>query len=71
MHFHRESKQFFYVLRGVLTMRSGSKSVAIPTGQAVVVEPPTPHQASNESGEPVDFLVISSPPSQGDRFDWR
>ena len=71
MHFHRQSKQLFYVLGGVLTMRAESKSVTIPAGEAVVVEPPTPHQASNESGEPVDFLVISSPPSHGDRFDCR
>lgn len=71
MHFHRESKQLFYVLRGLLTMRTESTSVTIPAGQAVIVEPPTPHQASNEAGEPVDFLVISSPPSHEDRFDGR
>jgi mannose-6-phosphate isomerase-like protein (cupin superfamily) len=68
MHFHRQSKQLFYVLGGVLTIGTESKSVTIPAGQAVVVEPPTPHQAGNESREPVDFLVVSSPPSHRDRF---
>ena len=58
MHCHRESKQLFYVLGSVLTMRTELKSVTIPVGQAVVVEPPTPHQASNESRKPVDFLVV-------------
>jgi quercetin dioxygenase-like cupin family protein len=62
MHFDRESKQLFYVLGGVLTMRTESKSVTIPAGQAVVVEPPAPHPASNESEKAVDFLVVSSPP---------
>jgi mannose-6-phosphate isomerase-like protein (cupin superfamily) len=67
-HYHRKSRQLFYVLRGQLTMQTGS-AVRIPAGHAVVVEPMVAHQARNESPEPVEFLVISCPPSHGDRFD--
>src|ERR1700752_4279241 len=39
MHYHRYSRQLFYVLRGELTMRSESNSVVIPAGHAVGIEP--------------------------------
>jgi len=68
-HYHRKSRQLFYVLRGELTMQTGSSPVRIPAGHAVVVEPAAEHQARNESREPVEFLVVSCPPSHGDRFD--
>lgn len=71
MHYHRKSKQLFYVLRGELTMQMGLSQVRIPTGHAVVVEPVTEHQARNESPEPVEFMVISCPASHGDRLDFK
>ena len=69
MHFHRRSRQLFYVLRGELTMYSDSASVLVRAGQAVVVEPNVRHRASNRSKATLEFLVISSPPSHGDRID--
>ena len=69
MHYHGKSRQFFYVLRGELTVLTGKKSLLIGTECAVVIEPGTPHQARNESEEDAEFLVISCPPSHGDRFD--
>jgi mannose-6-phosphate isomerase-like protein (cupin superfamily) len=69
MHFHRQSRQVFFVLRGNLTMGNASSSVTIPAGHALVIEPNTEHRASNESTAEVEFLVISCPPSHGDRFD--
>ena len=69
MHYHGKSRQLFYVLRGELAMRTESGSTVIPPGCAVVIEPLTPHQARNESADHVDFLVVSCPPTQGDRFN--
>ena len=68
-HFHRRSRQLFYVLRGELTMNNDSASVLVRAGQAVVVEPNVRHRASNRSKATLEFLVISSPPSHGDRMD--
>jgi mannose-6-phosphate isomerase-like protein (cupin superfamily) len=68
-HLHQRSRQLFYVLSGTLTMSDGSAEVAIPPGHAVVVEPGTPHRASNATMAPVEFLVFSCPPSHGDRQD--
>lgn len=69
MHYHGKSRQLFYVLRGELTMRMESDSIAIPPGYVVVIEPLTPHHARNESADRVDFLVVSCPPAHGDRFN--
>jgi mannose-6-phosphate isomerase-like protein (cupin superfamily) len=67
-HYHRKSRQLFYVLCGELSMRFDSKSVKIAAGQSLVIEPLAVHQATNESSEDVEFLVVSCPPSHGDRF---
>lgn len=69
LHLHYHSRQLFYVLRGTLRVANPSSSVAIPAGYAVVIEPNIPHRATNDSTELVEFLVISCPPSHGDRLD--
>ena len=69
MHWHRRSSQFFYVLRGTLTMFTATSSATISPGQGVVVEPEVHHRVTNDSSADVDFLVISCPPSHGDRVN--
>jgi mannose-6-phosphate isomerase-like protein (cupin superfamily) len=69
MHCHRKSRQLFYVLRGTLTMANATSSARVPAGQVVVIEPNVQHRATNESAEDAEFLVISCPPSHGDRFN--
>src|SRR6266567_8696452 len=61
-HYHRRSRQLFYVLRGELTMRFDSVATKIAAGQSLVIEPLAVHQAVNESVEDVEFLVVSFPP---------
>jgi len=69
MHYHRRSRQLFYVLRGELTLKGESNTTRVPASHAVVIDPLLAHQATNESNEAVEFLVISCPPSHGDRFE--
>jgi mannose-6-phosphate isomerase-like protein (cupin superfamily) len=67
-HWHARSRQFFYVLEGELTMQFDDKAVAIEARHGLEIASETPHQAKNLSTEDVLFLVISQPPSHGDRF---
>lgn len=67
MHLHHRSRQLFYVLSGELTMETASARTTIPAGHALAIEPNVAHCAVNESSEAVEFLVISSPPSHGDK----
>ncbi len=67
-HFHRSAQQFFFVLSGQATMETDGKQIVLAAGQGVAIAPGAPHQFLNHSEEPVRFLVISQPPSHGDRI---
>ncbi len=67
-HHHVVARQFFYVLEGELTMEVERSSPRIlRMGEGVEIAPGMAHQALNRSGSDVRFLVISHPPSHGDR----
>jgi mannose-6-phosphate isomerase-like protein (cupin superfamily) len=66
-HCHRRSRQFFYILNGKALMETDGRHISLSTGQGVQVPPGTYHRFCNESEAPVRFLVVSQPPSHGDR----
>ena len=66
-HWHARALQFFYVMEGTLHLEVEGVMHALPAGSGVEIPPGTAHQARNDSGAAVRFLVISSPPHQGDR----
>ena len=68
-HYHVRARQFFYVLAGEATLEIDGTPCVLTAGHGVEVAPGVPHQFFNESTEDVDFLVISTPPSHGDRVD--
>jgi mannose-6-phosphate isomerase-like protein (cupin superfamily) len=66
-HFHHHAQQFFYVLTGTALMEVGGGSIVLSAGEGLWIPAGTSHQMKNESGDEVHFLVISQPPSHGDR----
>lgn len=68
-HWHARATQFFYVLHGVLSMEVEDVMHDIGANEGIEIPTGTAHQARNTSGGDVRFLVISSPPHQGDRRD--
>ena len=68
-HHHERSQQFFYILTGEVLMEINGENLLIPAGSGVRILPGTRHQIRNPSSSPVRFLVISQPPSRGDRID--
>lgn len=66
-HFHQKANQFFYVLRGTLTIEVDGKESALSPGQAISVSAGEPHQVRNNATVDAEFLVVSNPPSHGDR----
>jgi len=67
-HRHGAARQFFYVLSGVLTMEvDGTRHFLVPrTG--LEIAPGVAHQAFNQGDTDAEFLVVSTPPSHGDRI---
>ena len=67
-HWHRQARQFFYILSGVATLEVNGQRETLTAGQGLEIAPTVPHQIFNESAEAAEFLVISQPPSHGDRI---
>lgn len=66
-HRHTRARQMFYVLAGELIMEMHGDLHVLQAGEALEVPPGAAHQARNESAADVRFLVVSQPPSHGDR----
>ena len=68
-HRHDRTRQLFFVLSGTLTMVFDDHTEQIASGRALEVAPGIRHQAANRSRSPIEFLVISQPPTKGDRTE--
>jgi uncharacterized cupin superfamily protein len=68
-HWHARARQFFYVLSGTLTLEVEGVTHRLPARVGIELPQGTAHQAINETASDVEFLVISEPPSHGDRHE--
>ncbi|MBB3890595.1 mannose-6-phosphate isomerase-like protein (cupin superfamily) [Phenylobacterium haematophilum] len=68
-HHHERATQYFHVIEGVLTMCVGDDRLVLHAGQGVSILPGARHQARNETNAAIEFLVVSAPPSHGDRVN--
>ena len=66
-HHHVFARQFFFVLEGELRIAFEDRTETLGSRQGVEIAPGTPHRAFNASAGDVHFLVVSQPPSAGDR----
>lgn len=67
-HRHAHARQFFYVLAGTLTMEVEGTSHRLTARTGIEVPPGAAHQAINDADVDAEFLVVSTPPSHGDRI---
>ena len=68
-HFHHHAQQFFYILMGQAVMEVDGRPIVLTAGEGLWIPAGTSHRMRNDSGDEVQFLVISQPPSHGDRED--
>lgn len=66
-HYHERARQFFYVLRGTASFELEGRVHALGPGDGIEVPPLAPHTMVNRSPGDLEFLVVSAPPSHGDR----
>jgi mannose-6-phosphate isomerase-like protein (cupin superfamily) len=66
-HFHAKARQFFFVLKGVITIEINDERFHLEEHEGIEVAPGVSHQVFNDSGREVEFILVSSPPAQGDR----
>jgi mannose-6-phosphate isomerase-like protein (cupin superfamily) len=68
-HFHSRSRQFFFVLSGEATIEVDGTRHTLNTQQGLEIPPGVAHQVCNDSEAELSFLVVSCPPSHGDRIN--
>ena len=68
-HHHVHSRQFFYAIVGELTMEVEDHEYVLKPGDGLEIRPGQKHQAMNKSKADVRMLVVSQPPSHGDRVE--
>ena len=66
-HFHSKAHQFFFILKGRASLEFDDGTVSFGPGEGVHVLPGVRHRFANAGPEVVEFLVISTPTTQGDR----
>jgi len=71
LHKHAHVRQVYFVLEGEATVDLDlvGRSESLGVGEALVIEPTTPHRISNRSPAALEFLVISSGLPRHDRED--
>jgi mannose-6-phosphate isomerase-like protein (cupin superfamily) len=69
MHHHAQARQFFYILEGEGAMAFEDQVIVLKKGQGLEIAPQVKHQFKNQSNRDVHFLVVSVPPTRGDRIN--
>jgi len=67
-HYHKQAQQFFYILGGEAIMEVEGEPIIIPAGSGIRILPGVWHQIRNPSSGPLRLLVMSQPPSHGDKW---
>lgn len=68
-HYHAKASQFFYLLKGeALFHINDGESVTVLAQEGLLIPSHTIHFIENKSNEVIDFLVISQPTTNNDRF---
>lgn len=68
-HLHQKSEQFFFILSGVATFEMNGEVHTIKARAGIQIPPMIPHCLSNTGTEDLEFIVVSAPPSHGDRMN--
>ena len=68
-HYHKQTEQFFYCLKGSLTIQFTEGEQVLSEHEGCSITPGTPHKIKNMSNDVIQFLVISSSNSHNDRVD--
>ncbi len=68
-HYHTNSQQFFYILKGTATFVIEEETIEITSGSGIHIQPMKKHLIKNNTSEALAFLVISQPPTTEDRVN--
>jgi mannose-6-phosphate isomerase-like protein (cupin superfamily) len=68
LHMHSNAQQCFFILKGSATFYVDGTKLSVAEQESLRVEPNSKHYIANETVEELEFLVISQPSTNNDRF---
>ena len=68
-HYHEHAEQVFYVLSGIASFEVEGDKLIVMARESICIKPGIVHKIYNLTDQDVEFLVISAPPSEGDRIN--
>ena len=66
-HYHEQAQQFFFILSGTATLELDGVENIVVANHGLHVPAGVVHQLANNHPQELNFLVVSTPPSHGDR----
>ncbi|HYG49910.1 MAG TPA: cupin domain-containing protein [Flavobacteriales bacterium] len=69
LHFHENAQQFFFILKGSATFYIDKEKRVINEFQGLHIMPGQKHYIANETHHELEFLIISQPSTNTDRFN--
>jgi len=68
-HFHRQSRQFFFILSGIAVFELAGRRVEVGPQQGIEIAPGAEHRIKNESEADLVFILCSQPSTVNDRIE--
>jgi len=68
-HFHAETTEYYFVVRGRGEMELGDETVAIEAGDMITVPPGVRHTSRPTTDDDLEILIIVRPPSGADAHE--
>lgn len=68
-HLHNKAEQFFYIISGIATLEVSGDIHIIHSNEGFHIPAGVAHTLSNQHEQDLEFLVVSAPPSHGDRVN--
>jgi mannose-6-phosphate isomerase-like protein (cupin superfamily) len=67
LHFHNQSSQFFYILKGKAVFEIDEVVLIVHEGEGLEIVAGRQHRIMNKEEKNLEFLVCSQPSTQNDR----
>jgi mannose-6-phosphate isomerase-like protein (cupin superfamily) len=61
-HYHPQAEESYYILRGQARMVIDGQTHTLQTGDAILIQPPEPHQIFSTGDVDLVFIVACAPP---------
>jgi mannose-6-phosphate isomerase-like protein (cupin superfamily) len=68
LHYHKQSQQFFFILKGIATFEVEGKSFTVQAEHGFHINAGEKHRIINNMAEDLEFILSSQPSTNNDRY---